>query len=376
MQAFCEKLVQGGLAFARDASGKVLLIDGALPGETVGYEVDRKTPDYQMAHVTDILHASDDRVFPRCPLYGLCGGCDLQILAGEKQAAVKEALVRENLRRVGGVSDLPSLGVASGPFWEYRCRARFHVSLSQKQVGFLGRKSNTLVPVDDCPVLVGSLRALLREKKPLLEAARKAMFAGGGDHGLFEVNAFAGDDGVSLGGEVVHLTVDGKRFGVDGKVFFQGNAFVLPEMGRFVKENCVGDRVMDLYGGVGTFSSFIGDSKELVLVEQDPGCLRLARENVPFCKVYCGDVKDWKQKDRVDTVVVDPPRIGLEKPVPALIAGWKPKRIIYMSCNSVTLARDMALFLSCGYNPVMLKVFDMYPETFGQEACIVMEGQS
>jgi 23S rRNA (uracil1939-C5)-methyltransferase len=372
MVAVCERLVQGGLGFSRSSDGKILLIEGALPGETVECQVDRVTPDYQVAHVTGVLAPSPDRVQPRCPYYGICGGCDLQILSDARQAQTKEDLVRENLRRIGGISSLPSLGVASGPPWGYRCRARFHVRLTSKEVGFLGRRSNTLVPVEDCPVLVHPLRDLLKDKHRLWDAARQVMFSGGGEDGVFAVNAFAGDDGVTTDRTVVHLEAGGVRFCVDGQVFFQGNRFVLPQMGEFVRNAVVGERVMDLYGGVGTFSAFIGKDKQIVLVEKDRSCLRLAKENAPFARSYAGDVKDWVSKEGVDTVVLDPPRIGLDRKVPSLVAGWKPQRVIYMSCNSVTLARDLALFASAGYHPLQMKVFDMYPQTFGQEACVVL----
>lgn len=372
MRVVCDRLVQGGLALAKNPEGKVVLVDGALMGETVDCEVDRDTAGCLFAHVVSVVEPSPDRVEPRCPYYRTCGGCDLQILRKEKQPEAKEALVRENLRRVGGFDALPSLGVDFGPAWGYRCRVRFHVNLAKRDIGFLGRKSNQLVPVDDCPVLVDPLRRLLREKSTLLEAARRLMFSGGGEHGIFPVQAFAGDDGVTVDRTVVHLAVGGHRFSVDGQVFFQSNRYVLPQMGAFVRSQTKGESVMDLYGGVGTFSSFVGGGKKVTLVERDKNCLRLAKENAPFAAVYGGDVKDWKQRGKVDTVIIDPPRIGLDRTVPPLIAGWDPQRIIYMSCNSVTLARDMALFLDEGYNPLVMKVFDMYPQTFGQEACVVM----
>ncbi|MDD7201456.1 MAG: class I SAM-dependent RNA methyltransferase [Sphaerochaetaceae bacterium] len=368
-----ESLVQGGLALAKDPEGKILLVDGALSGETVDAQVDRTTASVSFAHVTNILSANPDRVFPACPVYQACGGCNLQHLASDKQAEVKDALVKENLRRIANVKDIPSDPVASGPAWGWRIRCRFHVDLVHGKVGFLASKSNQLVALDDCPVLVDSLRNLLQEKKQLLVEGRKAMFRGKGTRGFFEVACFAGDDGVSFDEKPVHVSVAGVDFLVSGKVFFQSNREVLPAMASFIRRWGEGDRIVDLYSGVGTLSAFLGERDHVALVEKNPSCRALASRNVPWGKAFTGDAGRFKARGPIDLVLVDPPRLGLDKGVPSLIASWKPRRILYMSCNSVTLARDVARFLQVGYAPRRLAVFDMYPQTWEQEACVVLD---
>ena len=368
-----ENLVQGGLALAKDPEGKILLVDGALSGETVDVQVDRTTSTVGFAHVTNILSASPARVFPACPVYQSCGGCNLQHLASGLQAEMKDALVKENLRRIAGVEDVPSDPVASGPAWGWRIRSRFHVDLVHGKVGFLASKSNQLVALDDCPVLVGSLRNLIREKKQLLAEGRKAMFQGKGTRGLFEVSCFAGDDGISFDGKPVHISVAGIDFLVSGNVFFQSNREVLPAMASFIRRWGEGNRVIDLYSGVGTLSAFLGEREQVTLVEKNPSCRVLACRNVPWGKAFTGDAGRFKARGPIDLVLVDPPRTGLDKEVPSLIASWKPARVLYMSCNSVTLARDVARFLQVGYAPKRLAVFDMYPQTWEQEACIVLD---
>jgi 23S rRNA (uracil1939-C5)-methyltransferase len=373
MKARAETLVQGGVALSHDENGRILFIDGALPGEEVEVSVDKRTPDYTSCHVENILCASPDRVFPKCPFYGECGGCNLQMLSDGAQPEVKENLVRENLRRVAGIDAVPMDEMATGPMWGYRLRTRFHVDLAKKEVGYLGRKSNRLVPVDDCPILEKELNVLLKDKRQLLEQARKLMFLNKGKDGLFEVPVISGKDGLSFGEEVVHVDALSHCFAVSASVFFQGNRFVLPSMGQFVRDEAVGERVMDLYSGVGTFSAFVGKREKNILVEREPRCLSLARLNVPFGSPFSMDVAKWKGKEKVDTVIVDPPRGGLLGTVPSLIASWEPDRVIYMSCNTVTLARDAARFIALGYVPVRLKVFDLYPQTFEQEACLVFD---
>jgi 23S rRNA (uracil1939-C5)-methyltransferase len=374
-----EKLVQGGNGFARLETGESLFVQGALAGELVEYAIDQVKKGYVNAHVTKVLEPSADRVVPPCPYYGICGGCDLQHLASEKQAEAKVKLVLENLSRIGAVSS-DSLVIeppACGPAWAYRSRVRFHVDLASQNIGFLAKKSNTLVPIRSCPILVDSLNEVLARKNAIIEAARKEKFSQkAGKTPYIEINAFAGDKKVSFGDESVLATVDGHGFWVSANVFFQGNRYLLGEMGQFVQSYCIGNEVMDLYSGVGTFSSFLGQKgRNIVAVERDRLCLSLAKKNVPSVEFFTDSVEQWgKTKKRVvDTVVVDPPRTGLDDSVPLQIAKWNPKRIIYISCNSVTLSRDLQRFSEQGYTAKVLKVFDLYPQTFHQEVAVVLD---
>jgi 23S rRNA (uracil1939-C5)-methyltransferase len=373
-----EKLVQGGSGFSRLDSGENLFVQGALAGELVEYEIDRVKKGYINAYVTKVLEASPDRVDPPCPYYGICGGCDLQHLDSAKQTQAKLSLVLENLERIGSI-DKDSLIIeppASGPFWAYRSRVRFHVDLATNSIGFLAKKSNTLVPITTCPILVDSLNEVLARKNAIIEAARRQKASKPGKTPYVEINAFAGDKKVSFGEEPVLATVDGHGFWVSAKVFFQGNRFLLSDMGRFVQTHCLGNEVMDLYSGVGTFSAFLSKKgRSIVAVERDMLCLSLAKKNIPDVEFFTDSVEQWgkARKKSVQTVVVDPPRTGLDDSVPLQIARWEPKRIIYVSCDSVTLARDLQRFSEQGYTARVLKVFDLYPQTFHQEVAVVLD---
>jgi 23S rRNA (uracil1939-C5)-methyltransferase len=163
---------------------------------------------------------------------------------------------------------------------------------------------------------------------------------------------------------------------VTANVFFQSNLLCLPALVRYVSEHVEGSLVMDLFSGVGTFSSFLASQKRsLIAVERQRECLALAKRNVPGLEVYSDRVELWAKKQRrpVDTVVVDPPRTGLEESLPSLIASWKAKRIIYVSCDSVTLGRDLQRFTQQGYNVSKVKVFDLYPQTFHQEVVVILD---
>ena len=160
---------------------------------------------------------------------------------------------------------------------------------------------------------------------------------------------------------------------MSANVFFQSNPRVLPKLFDFVKEHTIGDNVMDLYSGVGTFSAlFEGSGKTVYAVERQKECLALARINAPSAISFSDDVAIWGRKSgrHVDTVIVDPPRVGLDKGVPEMISSWKPERIIYVSCNSVTAARDLPLFT--GYRIDRVKVFDFYPGSSHEEIAAVL----
>ncbi len=379
MQVTVEKLVQGGNGFARLDSHKSIFIEGALPGERVEVTIDEEKKGYAKGRVKTILEASADRVVPPCPHWGVCGGCDLQHLASDKQPEAKQKMVMENLKRIGALSaDSFVLGETSfSKSWAYRSRARFHVDVGTREIGFLAKKSNVLVPIATCPVLVDSLNVELAKKDKILAAARKQMFSSQSRRGRYiEVNAFAGDKKVSFGDEVVLATVAGHPFYVTANVFFQSNLFMLPHLAAYVAHHVRGDLVMDLYSGVGTFSSFLAaKGRTLIAVERQKECLALAKRNVPGLLVYTDKVELWakRQGQQVDTVVVDPPRTGLEEALPSLIASWKPKRVIYVSCDSVTLGRDLQRFSQQRYTVQEVKVFDLYPQTFHQEVVAILD---
>ena len=141
----------------------------------------------------------------------------------------------------------------------------------------------------------------------------------------------------------------------------------------FVKENTVGSTVVDLYSGLGTFSRLFEGEKDVIAVERSEHSLKLFKLNAPSARVYSGDVASFSlpNGENAGTVIVDPPRIGLDKNVPKLITSWHPGRIIYVSCDSTTLSRDLPRFE--GYKVTKGKLFDFYPGSSHEESAFVLE---
>lgn len=371
-----EKAVSGCKGLAHQ-DGKTYLVEGALPGELVEVREISERRGTVEAEVLSVLEPSPMRKTPVCPYYGKCGGCDFQIVSPEDSAKIKEEIVKDVFQRIGGLENLPTFdSPAYGEFSGYRYRARVHVDLKTKRQGFLAPSSNQLVEIDHCPALEQKLDALLADKGgALFRRARSLMFENrvNRNTGFVEVPLFAGDRAVSDSAKSTQIAIGDTLFNVSAEVFFQSNPKLLPELFTFVKENVTGDNIMDLYSGVGTFSAlFNGSGKTVYAVEREKLCLELSKKNAPEAISFTDDVARWAKNSgrKADTVIVDPPRVGLENGVVVMIESWNPERVIYVSCNPVTAARDLAHFKN--YRMEKAKVFDFYPGSSHIETGLVL----
>lgn len=357
--------------------GKAVIVEGGLTGEEVEYEKITEKKGMIEGRVREILTPSPLRVLPLCPYYGICGGCDFQIVGEKDSAYIKEEIVKDTMKRVGKLETLPPFDTPSySSFSNYRIRCRVHVDLKTKRQGFLAANSNKLIDIDHCPALEEKLNDLVSEKGGILfKRARELMFENrvNRDTGFVEVPLFSGDHEVSMSDKSVVITINGIKYNASASVFFQSNPRLLVSMQDYVKDNAVGDSIMDLYSGVGTFSALFNEDKKTVYaVEREKKCLELSKKNAPSAISFTDDCARWGKKNgkHVDTVIVDPPRTGLDGEVITLLESWKPERIIYISCNPVTASRDISLFSH--YAPVKAKVFDCYPGSSHIETIVIM----
>ncbi len=372
-----EKLISSARGIGYD-NGKSVILSNALPGEEVEYKVRKEHKGIQEGEATKILTPSPYRTTPICPLYGSCGGCDFLIVSPESSASLKDEMVKDTLSRLGNLNSLPPfLPPQYGDISGYRKRARIHVDPHTGKAGFLKRESSELVRVKHCPLLDDKINQLLEEEKgTLFKWARSLMFENrvNKDTGLVEVPLFAGEDGVSYSDKKVHVTLNGITYTLTANVFFQSNPFVFSNILEYVKNNATGSVIMDLYSGVGTFSAIFNDTdKKVYAVEKEKKCLSLARINAPDAVSYSDDCAKWVKKGPktdVDTVIVDPPRTGLDKSVIDMITKWNPERVIYVSCNPVTMARDISLFTVHKIDEV--SVYDCYYGSSHIETVVLM----
>lgn len=367
-----EKLVTGAFGLAHDG-GRTCLVKDVLPGERVEVSEIGSKGGACFYEPVSILETSPMRIPPVCPLYGVCGGCDFQIVSRRDSALLKQESIKDNLRRISGLEKLPVfLEPAFTESLAYRSRVRLHVRLSDRTIGFLGRESSSLVPVTHCPLLTKRIDDLLSERRTILEHARRMMFSNKVNRrtGFVELALQDGDDEVSIDGN----DVTALGYLVNSGVFFQSNLLLLPDLLSFVKENAAGSVVMDLYSGVGTFSRlFEGEERTVYAVEKEKRCLELSKVNAPSARSFTADVALFSRrvKGGVDTVIVDPPRTGLHPSVVEMLMSWNSPKIIYVSCDSTTFCRDYAV-LKKRYAIEKAKVFDFYPGSSHEESCFVL----
>jgi 23S rRNA (uracil1939-C5)-methyltransferase len=364
-----EKLVPGGEGLARH-EGRVVFVPGVLPGEEVSVEFTETKKDFARARVVEILEPSPDRVAPPCAYAGACGGCDWLHIAPAAQARLKVELVRDSLRRLAGF-DLPDLAIETGAPLGYRNRIQAHTDGSGA-LGFLERGGHGLVRVERCPVAHAALQPLFAG-----EGGKRAdRFLAYGHTDAAGENRLARAD-VTPNAEIT-VPLLGKQLVFPLRGFFQSNLEMTARLIPYALEGLGGEVALDLYAGVGVFGAFLKDRFErVVCIEFNGHALPYARRNVPgddneFLSKPVEEVVNLRgdplSQEQADAAVIDPPREGLDKAVRHWLRERPVPKLVYVSCNPVTLARDLKELLAGPYELEDMKVFDFYPQTSHIEA--------
>lgn len=400
-----DKLVPGGAGFARLPDGRSLFVEGALPGDRVRVLAIEEKKGYARAQRFELVAAGPDRIEPACRFAATCGGCDWMALAGPAQQASKALLVKEALERTGGarLAEPPPLVTSGGPFG-YRMRVRLHVE--NGKVGYFARGSRELVSVPECLVAVDALAPVIRaihELAPAHVAALRHFSAielaappGAAPVAIdlvpregSDVRAPAVNTLVQLLKELGQIRVgtaggaaarryeqhEGAFLSVPGGAFTQVNWAVNEALVSAVLAGAAarGIRsVLELYAGVGNFTlPLLRAGHTAVAVELDAHALRAladaAKAQSLKCETISGDVprvlaRLHKRKGTFDLALLDPPRAGAKEALPPLLA-LEPRFIAYVSCDPVTLARDVRTLSAAGFELTEVTCFDMFPQT-------------
>lgn len=382
-----DKMVQGGEGMGRLADGRVCFVAGALPGELCKVLLTFQKKDFTRGRVLEVLETSPDRVKPKCPLYGRCGGCSLQHLDSTKQAEYLAQVERENFRRLAHAELPDNFKVHTGNPWNYRNRARVVFCGNREdgaRFGFREQESNHAVTFADCPVLTKGLNDFLKGPAKSLKARELNIF----DNGNGQVSYYY--DGMPAAefqkNAVSVVEIGGKKIESDASVFFQSNLGLLPELVDAVR-NAVDEGIksgeasdewlIDLFSGVGFFAALLQDKfKRVTTVERDDGCLKHAKVNLSGnAENVSAPAEDWLAENVVDipaTLIVDPPRTGLPPTALDAIAKSSVKKLIYVSCDPVTLARDFAKLREFGFTMKSAEAFAFYPQTPHMEMLAVL----
>jgi 23S rRNA (uracil1939-C5)-methyltransferase len=424
-----EGVVRGALSSAERAAGKTAFVAGALTGERVSFRRRSFHKSHDEAELVEVLEASPDRVTPRCAHFGVCGGCALQHLAPDAQLAAKQKELASNLERVGNVTPGTWLPPLLGPHWGYRRRARLSSRYVAKKgrslVGFREKQGKYVADVQRCEVLaepvgalVGTLAELLtgmnaRESIPQIEVALSdgeralvmRVLAPLGDPDLEQLRQFERTHGLRIllqpggldtiapltpGPLDLHYRLDefDLRLDFGPTDFVQVNAAINQSMvARAIELLEVGpaDRVLDLYCGLGNFTLPLARRAAAVTgVEGEAGLIGRARANaaangITNAEFHVADLSQapiptipW-MRGRYDAVLLDPPRVGAREVLSA-VAHLAPRRVVYISCHTGSLARDLGVLThELGFRLRAAGVLDMFPHTTHVESVAVLD---
>ncbi|HEV2388452.1 MAG TPA: class I SAM-dependent RNA methyltransferase [Candidatus Acidoferrales bacterium] len=419
-----EKLVYGGDGLARH-DGVTYFVPFVLAGESIRARPVDQRRNFVRAKLEEFLRVSPERVAPLCPYFTACGGCHYQHIPYPRQLEVKRDIVRETFARLGRLNwDGPVTLHGSEPFG-YRNRAQWKVRPQPPRaagtrgglaLGYFRAGSNQLCVVDECPVLAPPLAAAL-------ETFRATLRSGALPESLREIEVFAEPSGsllvnltfsalpdgprrvaervraaIPAARSVLLRDTEGERMELDGPghlsyhargtdyrvghlSFFQVNRYLIEPMIEAVTSGPAQGLALDLFAGVGLFSVPLGKRFErVVAVEADPAAARDLEANLNAAGATAprtiGAVNaevarflaDWRETP--DLVVLDPPRLGVPAEAIAALAKLRPGRILYVSCDPATLARDLRALAEAGFEIAELHLFDMFPQTYHIETLV------
>lgn len=417
--------------------GKAVFVPFVLGGEKIDAQLTEEKPGFARARADRIVESSPERVPPRCPYFTRCGGCHYQHSSYEHQLRIKHEILRETLRRTAKLDlDCP-IQVHASPPWNYRNRSRLQVRTQPEfAFGYFQPSSQDVLPVEECPISsllinraiaavwqvgrIGRVPDAVREiefftdandSKLLLElacsdVARRPPIRAFAEE-LREIapeiigvvalqQKIAGKPAteklISIGEPFLTYETQSGLYRVSAGSFFQTNRHLTDELVRIVTEGRSGDSALDLYAGVGLFSTALArDFRHIVSVELSQTSTGDLAYNLPSnaealqasTEQYLARWENSEQvgKGRVlshnsykpDLAVVDPPRTGLGETVARLLASLGAPQIVYVSCDPATLARDLNNLLAAEYRVVQAHLVDMFPQTYHLESVFVLE---
>jgi 23S rRNA (uracil1939-C5)-methyltransferase len=414
--------------------GKAVFIPFVLSGEKIEATLIEQKPGFARARAESILEPSPHRVEPGCPHFGRCGGCHHQYSSYEHQLEIKKEILRETLKRTAKLDLSVEIQVHPSPPWNYRNRSRLKVQTTPAfRAGYFKMASHELLAVEECPISsalinrgiaalwqsghsgkvppgideveffasaedtqlliqvwaeADSRRAALRVwaedfQSSMAEIAGVVLFrkAARGERGAQEKLLIVGAD---------HLTYRTARaaYRVSAGSFFQTNRYLTDELVKIVTQGQSGAMALDLYAGVGLFSTVLCDMRHIVSVESSQTSTADLSYNLSSngesvratTEEYLSEGAKTRRPGKgavlphpafkPDLAVVDPPRSGLGERVARMLVTWDAPRVVYVSCDPVTLARDLVVLVAAGYRIEEVHLVDLFPQTYHLESVV------
>lgn len=396
MKVEIEKLDHFGRGIAY-INNKICFIENALPKEIVKVKIIKETKKYLLGEVIDFYRLSDERVDEVCPYVSSCGGCNLEHMSLDAENIFKCNKVKEILKKFANVDDVKVLDTVSVNDYNYRNKVTLHAK--DNIIGYYEKRSNKVIRIQEC---------LLADSKinEIIEILNEMVLENNFDEVLIRVSNDSSEVMVSISGEVddysilvnkvdtliindevvlgegnIISSIGNKRYYVSSKSFFQVNkeltSRLYDEVLNVVKE-IKPKNVLDLYCGTGTIGIYISDYVEKVIgVDYSESGIVDAKKNNELnnsnVEFICDRVENVIDKfSDVDLVIVDPPRSGLDSKTIENICRIGAEKVIYISCDPVTLARDLKS-LSESYDVLFVKPYNMFPRTYHVENVVLLE---
>ena len=433
LQLTIDALTSEGQGIGR-VDGYAVFVPGALPGERVGVHIIKVTSGYAIGKLTEVLEPSGARVQPVCGAYPSCGGCTLQHLDYGEQLAVKRQTVVDALQRLGGI-EAPAVGETRGMAvpWRYRNKGSFPFAAGGHGVafGFFSPRSHRLVPITDCPIQDQRIVDIVRRVQEWADACHVSAYDESARRGVLrhvmarvtatgesmavivtasnrlphadellallsdvdsvwhninerDTNVIFGSDFRLLAGEpALSETILDLSFSVSPQSFLQVNAqqtaVLYGEAVRLIDAK-PDETIVDAYCGVGTISLLLAQHAGRVIgIESVPEAIRDAKRNaadngIQNAEFLSGNVEDVLPSlpGRIDGLVIDPPRKGCDERVLSAIVRGGASRVVYVSCNPATLARDCKFLTAHGFRLVSATPVDMFPQTAHVETVVLL----
>jgi 23S rRNA (uracil1939-C5)-methyltransferase len=377
VQVRIEKVVAEGDGFGHLEDGRVIFVEGGLPGELVVAKVLKQSKDYARGVVTEVLEASEQRVGPPCEYVAQgCGGCDLQHASVALQRQIKFDIVHESLVRLGKIVDPDVRLYESAELPVVAARTTLRVASASQGVGFRQRRSHDVVPIERCLVAHPSLNELLPTMR--LDGAEECVVRVGVASGERMAWAEPADSVSGLPVDVglnsdalVHESISGQTFQISASSFFQSSpqaaqALVDATKRALGESSTWGDgAVVDAYCGVGLFAATVfSPDRNVIAIEANPSACADARINLAErdVEVVQSPVEEWSPQPAA-VVVADPARDGLRAGGVDVLTATNAQVIILISCDPASLGRDARLLNDQHYRLEYSEVLDLFPHT-------------
>ena len=386
-----DSLDHSGRGIAR-LNNKVVFIDNAIEDEIVEIKIIKEKKNFIEAKVTNYIQKSKNRIENLCPYYNECGGCDIQHMSYTKQLEFKKSKIQNIVDKYLNidikVNDIISSDINTG----YRNKVTFQVNNS---IGFFKNKTNDIIKIDNCLLASNKINAsipylnkldLKRINKITCRSTNELMIIINtkSDIDITPIKDIA--DSIYINDELVYgkpqitNSIGKYNFTISPDSFFQINDEVCKKLyDKILEETKDSKNVLDLYCGTGTIGIYICENKNVIGIEINESAIKDANKNKEINNIkninfICGDSGKASEKLEFepDTIIVDPPRSGLDKTTINNIIRMNPNKIIYVSCDPMTLVRDIKI-LNEYYNIKEITPFDMFPQTKHCESICVLE---